>query len=40
MGFDYSTIMAMPQGEAWQYLDVQEELTRPKGAGTKHLVKR
>jgi hypothetical protein len=40
MGFDYSTSMAMPQGEAWQYLDANEELSRPKGTGTKYLVKR
>jgi len=32
--------MAMPEDEAWQYLDVYAELNKPKETGQKHLVKR
>jgi len=40
MGFDYATIRAMPENEGWQYLEVLNELTRPKGKETTHKVLR
>jgi len=31
LGFDYQTIMAMPERAAWEYLEAAGELNRPPG---------
>lgn len=40
LGFDYQTIMAMPETEAWQYLEALEGMKQGNGKSKKYRVKR
>lgn len=46
IGFDYQTILSMPEDEGWQYVFDYNEMLNTDGEGTnktkssKHLVKR
>ena len=42
IGFTYQEALAMPEGEAMEYMKAYTDLRTPKekGTGTKHIVKR